>query len=43
MMVDAKSRICPVCNYEFAEAGTSLTKWVALILALILLISFILL
>jgi hypothetical protein len=40
MQIDAKSKTCPVCNYEFREQNP-LLKWVAIILALIFLITII--
>jgi RNA polymerase subunit RPABC4/transcription elongation factor Spt4 len=36
MEVDAKSKTCPVCQYEFTQQGGTL-KWVALLLALLFL------
>ena len=41
MEVDAKSKICPVCSYEFP--GYSLpVKWVAVLLLVLLLLYFVL-
>jgi len=36
MQIDAGSKHCPVCNYEFPKTNTSL-KWAALALALLFL------
>jgi RNA polymerase subunit RPABC4/transcription elongation factor Spt4 len=35
MEVKANSKVCPVCQYEFAESGTPM-KWIALLLAIII-------
>lgn len=37
MEVDAKSRTCPVCGYEF-PAGNGTLKWIAILLVLLLLL-----
>ncbi len=37
MNVEAKTKNCPVCGYEFAEHSTSY-RWVALLLALLFLL-----
>ncbi|MBL7861267.1 MAG: hypothetical protein JNJ65_08895 [Cyclobacteriaceae bacterium] len=37
MEVDRSSKICPICGYEFATYSSSM-KWIALILALLLLL-----
>lgn len=34
MAVDAKSKVCPICKYQFAKQSTGL-KWAALALALL--------
>ncbi len=34
MEIDARSKICPVCNYQFGEQPTAL-KWIALALVLL--------
>jgi RNA polymerase subunit RPABC4/transcription elongation factor Spt4 len=36
MEIDAESKMCPVCSYEFPARNNSL-KWVALLLALLFL------
>ena len=36
MQIDADSRQCPVCNYEFPPANRGL-KWAAILLALLFL------
>jgi len=36
MEIDAKSKKCPVCNYEFPSSNSGL-KWAALLLALLFL------
>jgi RNA polymerase subunit RPABC4/transcription elongation factor Spt4 len=41
MEIDAKEKICPICSYEFAE-HSSAVKWVALLLALLFLLYFLL-
>jgi hypothetical protein len=41
MEIDAEAKECPICGYEFPGYSTSM-KLVALILALIFLLSFIL-
>jgi RNA polymerase subunit RPABC4/transcription elongation factor Spt4 len=37
MEVDEKSKVCPICKYEFTQRGNGL-KWAALILAILFLI-----
>jgi RNA polymerase subunit RPABC4/transcription elongation factor Spt4 len=37
MDVDANSKVCPVCQYEFTRQGGAL-KWTALLLALLFLL-----
>lgn len=37
MEVDAKSKVCPICEYEFAEIRTSY-KWVAVLLIIVMLL-----
>jgi len=37
MEIDAKSKVCPICNYQFAEQSGGL-KWVALALAILFLL-----
>lgn len=41
MEIDTKSKMCPVCGYEFAERAGSL-KWVAIALAVLFLVYLIL-
>ncbi len=36
MIIDAKSKRCPVCDYEFPPANRGL-KWAAILLALLFL------
>ena len=36
MEIDAKSKLCPICNYEFPRSNTGL-KWAAFLLAVLLL------
>jgi hypothetical protein len=40
MEVDAKSKICPICNYEFAEYPNPI-KWLAILLLIVFLLLFI--
>jgi hypothetical protein len=37
MEVDAKSKACPICGYEFAEYSNTL-KWTALALLILLIL-----
>jgi hypothetical protein len=37
MEIDAASKVCPVCSYEFAAQGRGL-KWAAFLLALLFLL-----
>ena len=37
MDVDSKSKICPICQYEFAEIATGY-KWIAIMLTVIMLL-----
>jgi hypothetical protein len=37
MEIDAKSKVCPICQYQFVEQSSGL-KWAALLLALLFLI-----
>ena len=41
MRVDAGNKICPVCGYEFTTKPTGL-KWVAILLAIFLLLIYLL-
>lgn len=41
MEIDAKSKECPICGYEFADYSSGV-KWVALLLALLFLLFFLL-
>ncbi|MEQ8338323.1 MAG: zinc ribbon domain-containing protein [Cyclobacteriaceae bacterium] len=41
MDVDASAKECPICNYEFNDHPVSY-KWIAFILALLLLLYFVL-
>jgi hypothetical protein len=41
MEIDAKSKECPICGYEFPGYSPAV-KWTALILAIIFLLSFLL-
>ena len=34
MQIDANSRVCPICKYQFAEQPSRL-KWTALVLAIL--------
>lgn len=36
MEIDAKSKACPICNYEFAENNYAL-RWIAFLMALLFL------
>jgi RNA polymerase subunit RPABC4/transcription elongation factor Spt4 len=38
MEVDAGSKVCPVCGYEFTQQGSTGLKWAALLLALLFLL-----
>ena len=38
MQIDANSRVCPICKYQFAEQPSRL-KWTALVLAILFFIS----
>jgi RNA polymerase subunit RPABC4/transcription elongation factor Spt4 len=42
MEVDTKSKQCPICGYEFTDTYNRWLKWVALLLALFLLLYLIL-
>jgi RNA polymerase subunit RPABC4/transcription elongation factor Spt4 len=37
MEIDAKSKFCPICNYQFSEQSSAL-KWIALALAILFLL-----
>ena len=37
MEIDAKSKACPICNYQFPEQSGGL-KWVALAIAILFLL-----
>ena len=37
MDIDNKSKVCPICGYEFAEFSV-LTKWVAILLVILFLL-----
>lgn len=39
MMVEKKSSVCPICQYEFTESKQSKLPLIALLLALLFLIS----
>jgi RNA polymerase subunit RPABC4/transcription elongation factor Spt4 len=39
MEIDAKSKVCPICGYEFAEGGSAM-KWIVILLAIFLLLYF---
>jgi RNA polymerase subunit RPABC4/transcription elongation factor Spt4 len=41
MEVDSESKVCPICQYQFAGQSTGL-KWTAIILALLFLLYLIL-
>jgi RNA polymerase subunit RPABC4/transcription elongation factor Spt4 len=38
MEIDQKSKVCPVCGYEFTDHRNSGLKWVALLLAILFLL-----
>ena len=39
MEVDASSKVCPVCSYEFTGTnGSGILKWVAILLAILFLL-----
>ena len=42
MNVNTKSKVCPICAYEFTDANSQGIKWVAIILALLFLLYLIL-
>ncbi|MEM7297301.1 MAG: hypothetical protein AAF391_03440 [Bacteroidota bacterium] len=37
MEIDAKEKICPICEYEFAEISTGY-KWIAIVLIIVFLL-----
>jgi RNA polymerase subunit RPABC4/transcription elongation factor Spt4 len=39
MEVDAKSKSCPVCNYEFTGSNQPVLKWIALLLVILFFLS----
>lgn len=39
MEIDASAKVCPICSYEFAAYPASV-KWIALLLALLFLVTF---
>lgn len=41
MQIDADSKECPICNYEFPQGFSSITKWIALLLAALFLLTMI--
>lgn len=41
MMIDAKSKICPVCEYEFPE-GVGVLHWIAIALVILFVVYMIL-
>lgn len=42
MMVDTKSKVCPICSYEFTENNKGSLKYVAILLAILFLLYLIL-
>ena len=40
MEIDANSKVCPICNYEFPQANKSY-KWIAILLIILFLLYFI--
>jgi RNA polymerase subunit RPABC4/transcription elongation factor Spt4 len=42
MNVDADSTVCPICSYEFTDTNKGGLKWVAIVLAILLLVYLIL-
>ncbi|HTJ52070.1 MAG TPA: zinc ribbon domain-containing protein [Cyclobacteriaceae bacterium] len=41
MDIDAKSKVCPICGYEFAEHSAWI-KWTAIILVIVFVLYFVL-
>lgn len=42
MEVDANSKVCPICAYEFTDSRNMSLKWIALLLAILFLLYLIL-
>lgn len=42
MLVDAESKTCPICAYEFTESNKGNLKWIAILLAILFLLYLIL-
>jgi RNA polymerase subunit RPABC4/transcription elongation factor Spt4 len=42
MNIDANSKQCPICGYEFAQTSSGWVKWVAILILVIILITWIL-
>jgi len=40
MEVDADSKVCPICSYEFTTGHPSGRRWLAIVLVLAFLLSF---
>jgi RNA polymerase subunit RPABC4/transcription elongation factor Spt4 len=40
MDIDAKSKVCPICGYEFAEYNAWI-KWMAIILVIVFVLYFV--
>jgi RNA polymerase subunit RPABC4/transcription elongation factor Spt4 len=38
MEVDSRSKVCPVCQYEFAETSTGM-RWAVILVLILLLLS----
>lgn len=41
MEVDAKSKSCPICAYEFTNTSQGWVKWLAILLLVIIIITWI--
>lgn len=41
MEIDANSKVCPICSYEFATYSSGL-KWVAILLIVVIILYFVL-
>lgn len=40
MDIDADAKVCPICSYEFTEGHSSTNRWLAILLVIAFLLSF---
>ena len=38
MEVDAESKVCPICSYEFPEADTPIGRWLMILVVILFLL-----